>query len=425
MNIHPVSNVWSLCSDGMTISAAQAGVTEIIRHRATQSTETCTVRTEGTAFDAAPLFIHGSRVKVLRDGVPWFVGRVTGMPGSGDGHTEGLSYDLSGPWWHLENLVCQQTWVLRGGETTALLSRLVLGQSLAGGRLTSGQVIVETLQHAIDSGAPFQIGVVEPAAILPLDELRDVTCAEVIRKVLRWHPDCVAWFDHATEPVPTFHCRARGNLPQTTFAVGRAPLTAVRGITKRTDLVTPAVVLHYETVNGDSTDVVTDAAPAGATGREFGALVATISSGSATPTDPVAFSLAQLAPTGGNPPTLSLAQTLYHARSVPAYSGSLVLVEPEAGGVEAGPGTTLNLTNAACAEWATMQAVVVEDETRVASGTTSVRFGPAEHLGTVDLASALNGTRPGVGGREAGSPAAMQTPSSAARVSGRIVPAGG
>ena len=416
MKAQLLSNRWAFASGGVAISAAQAGVIDLVRQRATQSTETCTVQTE-SPFDAAVLFSLGSTVTILRDGTPWFVGRVTGTPGHG-GDAEGVHYELSGPWWYLENLVCQQTWSLRGGETTGLLSRLVIGQALDGSRLTSGQIIVETLQYAIGSGAAMAVGTIEPDTLLPLDELRDVTCAEVLRKVLRWHPDCVAWFDHTTTPVPTFHCRTRGNLPTTTFAVGQAPLAAVADLTLRTDLATPAVVLHYETSDGGTIDVMTDAAPAGATGREFGALVATIPASSDTPENALT-TMARL-PTSGPATASTLAQTLYNARSQPVYSGSIVLVEGEAGGSTAGPGTTVNLTNAACAAWATMHALVVEDETHVASGTTTVRFGPAEHLGAADLATALGVTRPGIGGREAGSPAAMQTGSSTARTSGRV-----
>ena len=425
MNGTLVSSLWTLSADSTTHSAAQAGVTEIVRHRATQSTETCLVHTAGRAFDAAPLFAFGSTVTIRRGGVPWFVGRVTATPGSGDGSGEGVCYELSGPWWYLENLVCQQSWNLRGGTATGLLSRLVLGQAVDGTRLTSGQVLAETLQFAADAGAPLTLGVIEPAAFLPLDELRDVTCAEVARKILRWHPDCVAWFDHTTAPVPTFHCRASVGLPVTTLTVGRAPLAAVNALTARPDLAIPAVVLRYETVDDDGTlDVVTDAAPAGATGREFGALVATIPAG----TDPSgdnsgARTLTRLqtgSTAGGTLPAATLAQTLLAARALPAYSGSVVLVEPEAGGTPTGPGVVLNLANAARAEWAAMRAVVVEEETRVSTGTTTVRFGPAEHLGAADLAAALSVTRPGVGGREAGSPAAVGTTSSAARVSGRM-----
>ena len=89
--------------------------------------------------------------------------------------------------------------------------------------------------------------------------------------------------------------------------------------------------------------------------------------------------------------------------------------------------TTLNLLGSARAEWATMHALVVQDETRVSSGTTTVRFGVPEGVETLanatgeegGLATALLAVQPGVAGRETGSPAAVGTRGSVARVSGK------
>ena len=271
---------WTLASAGGTQTAAALGVSQIGRRRTSQAIDTCTIRADGRAIDAAPIFAANSTVTVARGGVGWFVGRVTTVPATGTASAEAQVYELSGPWWYLEKLVCRQEWKFRGGTLTARLGRLILGQALDGTRLTTGQVITETLQYAIDCGAPLQIGTVEPAFAAPLDEVKDVTCAEVIRKMLRWHPDCVCWFDYAAAPVPTFHCRARASLPAVTLTVGQPPLSAVWGITARPDLVAPAVVIHYEITSrvntSMQTDVVTDAAPAGATGGEFGAAVLTV-----------------------------------------------------------------------------------------------------------------------------------------------------
>ncbi len=271
---------WTLSCQGVTTSAAAAGITAMIRHRASQATDTCTLRFDGRAFDAAPPFPFGATVVITRRGTTWFVGRVTSVPSSGDGRSETQTCELSGPWWYLANLVCQQLWTLRGGEATTALGRLVLGQADDGATLTTGQIITAALQYCIDAGAPLAVGTIEPAVTAPWQEAKDVTCAEVIRRALLWTPDCLAWFDYTTAPVPTFHCRARANLPAATLRVGTPPLAAVRGLTARYDLLVPAVVLRYET-SGQSdgqaqTDVTTDAAPPGATGREFGAVVGTI-----------------------------------------------------------------------------------------------------------------------------------------------------
>ena len=98
--------------------------------------------------------------------------------------------------------------------------------------------------------------------------------------MLRWHPDCVAWFDYTTTPYPTLHIRRRANLAAVALPVGVAPLSSVKGITPRNDLVPPSVVIHYEITgssNGQSTfNLAIDAAPTTATGAEFGAVCCTI-----------------------------------------------------------------------------------------------------------------------------------------------------
>ena len=114
---------------------------------------------------------------------------------------------------------------------------------------------------------------------VPFDQVSDVTCAEVIKKMLRWHPDAALWFDYSTDPTPTVHVRARGDLAAVAIPFGDRTVR-LGDITRHDELYAPAVVIHYETTGTDEgqvhTDVVTDAAPAGATGTEWGAVVLTI-----------------------------------------------------------------------------------------------------------------------------------------------------
>ncbi len=433
---------WTLTCEGVTRRADEIGVTDLVRRRVSKGADFCLVHVGGAAVGGAPVFAHGATVAVARNGVTWFVGRVTAVPASGDGDAQGQVYRLSGPWWFLEQLVARQQWSVRGGLGSAWTSRLVLGQNIDGSRSTTGATVARMLQDAVEAGAPLQVGVIDPALTPPLDEVRELTCAEVIRAMLRWHPDCVAWFDYATAPAPTWHCRQRANLPVVTLAVGSAPLAAVRGLTARHDLRAPAVVLHYE-VNVEGTggttllDVVTDAAPAGATGREFGAVVATIPlRAPGVVTDAamaVGAAVGTLTPTAGSgggsgggeggAGTDSLAAAFLAALSVLPYSGSLVLVERagELGGSGAGLGSVVNLMgNGAAAEWATMRALVVEEEVSVATGTTVLRCGPGGEGDGSGLNGALDVTRSGVAGREAGSPGLAGTMMSAVRVSGRV-----
>jgi hypothetical protein len=120
------------------------------------------------------------------------------------------------------------------------------------GYATTAQQITEALEHSIAAGDPIQIGtagdpplITSPIGItVPIDEVRDITIAEVIRKELRWHPDAVTWFDYSTSP-PTLHIAQRPALPAATFNISTKPLSAVN-IDRRDDLVLDAVMLKFE-----------------------------------------------------------------------------------------------------------------------------------------------------------------------------------
>ncbi len=536
---------------------AALGITDLVRRRASAAMDTVTFTVQGRDVDAPPLYPYGTALKIVRAGVAWFVGRVTRTPASANGRAHAHAYELGGPWWHLDHLVYQQPWAVQGGAATALSSKLILGQGLDGGVRTTGQVMADALDYAIAAGAPFQrgTGTVLDGFAVPLDQVSDVTCAEVVRKMLRWHPDAALWFDYATVPLPTVHVLARGDLPTVAVPFG-ARTVKIGGITRHDELYAPAVVIHYETVgttDGEAyTDVSTDAAPAGATGAEFGAVVLTIPlRGTSTATvsqslvvrpisdhpadaglldylkrkDPALVTLdgssvasidflacsrrmtdqAAVEPDFQNlgqtravthdlgltnelvqgtitpwmigqyavraqqhtidyeftytttdgtvhgpfgrsinltatNAALSLYSTLTDYRpgdvapvglaanflatlAALQWSGSVVIEEAVAGAecAGAGLGSVVNITGSRNAEWAAMDALVVEETVEAATGRTTLTFGPARHLSPQDLVTRLQTTRPGgTGGRQG--VGAIATEASGQRTSGR--PAG-
>ena len=558
----PLDSTWQIIPPGgAAVPAASLGISDLVRHRRSLSPDTVVATVDGRHADAAALFAYGASVTVLRGGTTWFLGRVTQTPASGSGSAQSQSYTLSGPWWYLDNLSYRQPWKFQLGATEQLVGRLILGQDLDGTSLTTGAVITEVLQYAIAAGAPFQIGAADPTTgvsasilpgyLVPLDEVKDVTCAEVLRKMARWHPDAVAWFDYTTTP-PTLSFQAAGALTAATLTVGTPPLVAVGQITPRYDLQAPAVVIHYEVAassNGAaSTSLVTDAAPATATGTEFGAVVLTIPLRGSTSTTveqrvqtaaiqdtvgadgllpylsaryaPLAIAAADpnITPDGitftsctrglsdpglqdfdpgtgeygaqagynaalGNElvagavtdwmvsqynvttqaqrlifkwtesdaageekqaaidiiATDAVGQTYatlssYNAGDVVPtglaasylatvsrlqWSGTVELAEQAAGATApaAALGSVLNLAGSANAAWATMNALIVGEETRAATGRTTLTVGPATHLSPQDLVARLQLTRPGgLGGRQ--SNGARGTHHSDARTSG-------
>jgi hypothetical protein len=236
---------WTISCNGVEKTLAGWGLTQVRRKLVSQSTDELSFKADGSPADAAPLFApYGPWVTLYRDrtqnsdgsfsaGTTWFQGLVTQVPRAGAPDAESMFYKVSGPWWYLQHRVFQQPYqniflgyTVPGDPNSAPVygngysSHLFLNQGLSGTALlktTTGQQITEALFWAlkpfIEASAtpPFQVGAVTPNLDVPIDEVRDITCAEVIHKMLRWSPDAVTWFDYTTSP-PTFNCKRRAEL---------------------------------------------------------------------------------------------------------------------------------------------------------------------------------------------------------------------
>jgi len=279
-----MSGIWTLRdAAGVEKSAADWGVRDLMRERINQASDFVTFRVEDASSDADPVFAHGSTVRIFRNGLPWFYGRVTEVPGRAAAKAEEQLYRLAGPWWYLENLVFQQIWQTTNGLDSTLVpvnkSRLILGQKSDGTKLATGEAIVEVLDYAIARGVPITRGAVTPNAVAPYAEALDHSCAEVIRNLLRWTPDATAAFDYTTEPFPTLSIRRRVDSATVTLPAYGAPVSAL-DLTPRHDLQAPSVVLKFEQTNDIDhdtfTSLIVQPAPPEATGDELGALVMTL-----------------------------------------------------------------------------------------------------------------------------------------------------
>ena len=162
---------WSIEYNGKRQSFEEWGVRNGIRSLVSLDIDTF-------AFDAvrgideADLFPRGSIIKVFKDEVQWFAGRIDQTPRAGRSESESHTYVAVGPWWYLANLVYQQTWSeladpLAGpasGYVAKYRSHLLLGYDVNGNFLSTRSVILDALNYCLacaeESGieAPFQIG---------------------------------------------------------------------------------------------------------------------------------------------------------------------------------------------------------------------------------------------------------------------------
>jgi hypothetical protein len=271
------------------------------RHLASQDTDTVTLNIRSNC-DATPAFVpYVDYVTLFRNiagtPTPWFVGLVTAITAAGSAASERQSYTISGPWYHLQNRVYRQDWakLTETGYDHARTSHLMLGQKVDWTDPDAPITVYDSVSGIIDDiltyieslGAPIAHDVTNlpTVMVIPIIEERDITAAEAIRRVLRWLPDIITWWDYSTTPYPTLHFSRRANLTATTLAIcergaGTAsPLSEVE-LTPRYDLQVPCVSITYEqiaVVNGvNYPSYTTDTYPVEATGDELGAYVATI-----------------------------------------------------------------------------------------------------------------------------------------------------
>jgi len=288
--------MWTITYDGVEQALETWGVVEssVVLTRTSQSADLLTFTVAAEITDA-DVFAHGEMIVMRRDrvwsGSAWtggsfyFQGRCRPCTVDGSGVAEQHAYEFAGPWWDFERLAFQQSWNYYNSGTSSLTttntSEYFLGLDASGTPQTTGAQVSEAVAWAVTCGIPVQAGTIDTGLNIPSYNARDLTVAEVIRQMLRWAPDAVAWFDYTTSP-PTFHVKRLAALTNVDLTLGVSELRGLR-LRARNDLQLPAVVLKFKRVNevnGTSwLDIFEQKYPVDATGEEMGASIHTIELG--------------------------------------------------------------------------------------------------------------------------------------------------
>lgn len=274
--------MWTLEINGVTRGLAAWGITNLQRRRSSQAADVVTFSLS-TQHDAVVPFSADEEITIRRQKEIWFGGRVTAIRPAASGSDESIQVEVSGPWWYLDRCVYEQVWRWYDGSPYvkghAILNQTDQGHPLGTrGQIIDALTVVRDRAQARFGAAPFQWeGGTIPDIQIPSDEVRDITCAEVLRKQLRWIPDAVTWFDYSVSP-PMLRIARRAAL--NTVSLGPKDAVSQQSLVPRYDLKVPSVCLKFErtdTVDGQGVLSLTkQISPPGATGEEFGAFVATI-----------------------------------------------------------------------------------------------------------------------------------------------------
>ncbi len=154
----------------------------------------------------AGLLQAGDAVSVQYNGATVFSGevdRIVDRHGRGTERVQDVT--VAGPWSKLNRLVFRQSWSVAGAGTngsalTISSSRVILNQKANGTAQSMKEQLEEILDYACQKCGITQGTVSALAQVLPADEARDITCADAIRRELRFFPKRIVRFDYARGP---------------------------------------------------------------------------------------------------------------------------------------------------------------------------------------------------------------------------------
>ena len=158
----------------------------------------------------AGLLQSGDEVVIAYKGTTVFRGDVkaiTDRHGGGplDGNDNPLNriqdVTVAGPWDKLQRLVFRQTWnraVKDSDPITFSTSRVILGQQPTGAAQSMNAQVAEIVNYAATKCGITLGANAAPALYLPFDEARDITCADAIRRELRFFPKLIVRFDYSS-----------------------------------------------------------------------------------------------------------------------------------------------------------------------------------------------------------------------------------
>jgi hypothetical protein len=374
------SSIWTISVDGGAyVSLESLGIRNPVVEKASLDVGSLSFSVKVQDIAATAPFSYGQSLVLKRSTVLFFIGRVRYVAAGFSGEEQVWSVKAYDSWWEMERTVYRQPAVFYNSDGTgrvAVLSSMITIRSDAWGiPIPQGVQIFNSMVYA-SSVSP---GIITPGSVptgndMPVEETREITVAEAIRRAASVAPSSYAYPEY-TSGIWALTWAARGSLGVETIDLDDANLlVSVNGLRRRDDIVPPGVVFDFlQTVS------VAGVAQRRLT-RQYGG----------TPSGPLTlFATFNLGPCNTAPS--GAAAAYYAALATPHWEGSIQIMEQDPTGTIC-PGKRVNISNGQ-AEWASMAAVVQRCTYDLDTGLTSIDVGPPETLGSDDFVDQLNRLR--------------------------------
>lgn len=206
------------------------------------------------------VFAFGDRVKIWRNDLLYFQGRVGPVQSVADSGDEYHEVSIVGPWSELADQ--EQVVNFSPGKARDLAN--IYRPNRDGAVKTTGDFLNDLLTEAATAGCVFQVGSIPPG-MEGYSFITYGTYAAAVNEVLKLHPDWVTRWDYSVVP-PALYFGGRMERPVVTLPFKDRPRVGV-SISRRTDLIPRSVIIltlgsardgDEGALNGDGNLLVTD-----------------------------------------------------------------------------------------------------------------------------------------------------------------------
>jgi len=193
-------------------------------------------------------FTPGATLDLFRDSERIFSGKIQAPSRSFQNGKIRDNYSIKGPWFDLNQIMALQLWTIVDTDTeteqSANQCRILFGVNSSGFKIRTGAMLAQLIDNAIARGLLIARGTILLGIEAPSWEQADLTIAEAIVSILKWHPSAICWFDYATTK-PTLHIKLAANMPTIYLNLSSSPPEALQ-VKPRTDLLIYQVAIIYE-----------------------------------------------------------------------------------------------------------------------------------------------------------------------------------